>query len=782
MDMRGLAHFIQDIRNATGKKNEEEDRVNEELAKIRAKFVDAKHMSLYDRKKYVCKLMFITMLGYPVLFGHMEGLKLMAEATPSEKLIGYLSMTVLLNENSELLTLTTHTVYRDLMSNFDLNRGLALTAVAHTGGKDFAEVMHEGVQNIVMDDNIDLHIRKKGLLTLLRVYRKYPEMVDLQLVVPKATELITSPQAGMSMCAITFLNGCFSKENELLFSDVPAKLIEVLGNIIIEKQTKPGYVYYGVPAPWLQTKIIRFLQNFPFPTDEPLRIHILSILQKIIKATDKVLKDAQTQQKQKGTQNRVSAMNAILFEVVSLSIQWDVGSRILLDCISLISSFIVDKRESNMRYIGLTLLSRLSHVDIDDFDFQAHCRQHQSQIIVALHDADVSVRKKALGVLIAMCNPTNANEIIKELLSYLPIVNEPVFKTSLVLSVTLLTEKYCDDYNVYVDIMLAAIAQAGDVCPPEVAYRVAQIVVNDPAVQKRAANNVFNALRTTKIVHQLMAQITAFILGEFGYQIALSAESTPSSQFTILSDQLEYGTPQTQSIILNAFFKFYNTFDNATIREKIVKTFHTYSNSANPELQQRSFEYLALIENGDAVLLDKLLQPIPRFNDTINAALVCVQQLTDDRDIWADKVVENALVPDSTMMSARRKKGPEKSTTVRLNVKAPTQDVKDEEMEALFHVSVPDNAEHLREVYAAYRDKFTALLNTNEGTLFQNEYIKLVCTQAYHNTDGRLTITAHDLTGKGIHKVVLDVLCAEAGLLLQVRRKEEQDIKPGAFS
>uniref|UniRef100_A0A0A9ZCE0 AP-2 complex subunit alpha n=1 Tax=Lygus hesperus TaxID=30085 RepID=A0A0A9ZCE0_LYGHE len=116
MDMRGLAHFIQDIRAATNNKRNERIRVDEELAKIRAKFVNAVCMTVYQRKKYVCKLMFISMLGYRVTFGHMEAVRLMAGNTASEKLIGYLALTVLLDESSELLTLTTHTVYQDLLS------------------------------------------------------------------------------------------------------------------------------------------------------------------------------------------------------------------------------------------------------------------------------------------------------------------------------------------------------------------------------------------------------------------------------------------------------------------------------------------------------------------------------------------------------------------------------------------------------------------------------------------------------------------------------------------
>ncbi|RNC30253.1 putative alpha-adaptin-like, partial [Trypanosoma cruzi] len=128
--------------------------------------------------------MFIAMLGYPVEFGHMEGVKLLALKSPAEKLIGYLSATVFLHENHSLLTLATHMIYKDLLSEQEFNINLALTAIPNAGGKDFAEVMSSGVKSILLSDRWNVHVRKKAVLTYLRIYRKYPDVVDLGDVIP----------------------------------------------------------------------------------------------------------------------------------------------------------------------------------------------------------------------------------------------------------------------------------------------------------------------------------------------------------------------------------------------------------------------------------------------------------------------------------------------------------------------------------------------------------------------------------------------------------------------
>lgn len=84
--MRGLAVFISDIRNCKSKEAETK-RINKvlpqifnhrthcfkELANIRSKFKGDKTLDGYHKKKYVCKLLFIFLLGHDVDFGHIEG-------------------------------------------------------------------------------------------------------------------------------------------------------------------------------------------------------------------------------------------------------------------------------------------------------------------------------------------------------------------------------------------------------------------------------------------------------------------------------------------------------------------------------------------------------------------------------------------------------------------------------------------------------------------------------------------------------------------------------------
>ena len=79
-----------------GKSKEAEiKRINKELANIRSKFKGDKTLDGYQKKKYVCKLLFIFLLGHDIDFGHMEAVNLLSSNKYSEKQIVSINQLVL---------------------------------------------------------------------------------------------------------------------------------------------------------------------------------------------------------------------------------------------------------------------------------------------------------------------------------------------------------------------------------------------------------------------------------------------------------------------------------------------------------------------------------------------------------------------------------------------------------------------------------------------------------------------------------------------------------------
>ncbi|KAG8768519.1 hypothetical protein FRC16_007006, partial [Serendipita sp. 398] len=175
--MRGLTQFIADIR-ACRVKELEEKRINKEMANIRRQFKDPQ-LSSYQRKKYVAKLIFVYILGYKVDVGHFEAANLVTSNKYTEKQIGYLAMTLMLHEHSELLLMVVNSIKKDLEENNEYNNCLALHAIANVGSNEMAESLGPSVHRLLISPTSPEFVKKKAALTLLRLYRKYPEVLPV---------------------------------------------------------------------------------------------------------------------------------------------------------------------------------------------------------------------------------------------------------------------------------------------------------------------------------------------------------------------------------------------------------------------------------------------------------------------------------------------------------------------------------------------------------------------------------------------------------------------------
>ena len=145
---RGLHNFISEIRAASSK-DDERSRVDKELANIRHKFSATANLSSYQKKKYVWKMCYISMLGYDVDFGHMEFISLLSSTKFQEKSVGYMAVSLLLRPTDEMMTLVVNSMRNDLIGPYQHGKTLALAALSNIGGVDLAEALSGDVQRLI---------------------------------------------------------------------------------------------------------------------------------------------------------------------------------------------------------------------------------------------------------------------------------------------------------------------------------------------------------------------------------------------------------------------------------------------------------------------------------------------------------------------------------------------------------------------------------------------------------------------------------------------------------
>jgi len=363
---------------------------------------------------------------------------------------------------------------------------------------------------------------------------------------------------------------------------------------------------------------IIFYAYYFISEDTHVRDLIRESLQKILNLALEMPKNVQ--------QN--NAQNAVLFEAINLIIHLDT-EQALMKQISMRLGKFIQSRETNVRYLGLEAMTHLA-ARAETLD---PIKQHQAIIIGSLKDRDISVRRKGLDLLYSMCDQTNAQPIVGELLQYLQNADFAI-REEMVLKIAILTEKYATDIQWYVDISLRLIAMAGDHVSDEVWHRVIQIVTNNEELQVYAAQNILQYVKADHC-HETLVKIGGYILGEFGHLIAEDKGCSPIEQFLALQGKLQGCSSSTRAIILSCFIKFVNLFPE--IKPRLMYVFEAYSYTLDSELQQRACEYLALARLPTDDLLRTVCDEMPPFPERQSALLSRLHQKhanTSDKRTW----------------------------------------------------------------------------------------------------------------------------------------------------
>lgn len=613
--MRGLCVFISDIRNCKSKEAEIR-RINKELANIRNKFRGDKAIDGYQKKKYVCKLLFIFLLGHDIDFGHMEAVNLLSSNKYSEKQIGYLFISVLMNSNNDLMRLIIQSIKNDLSSRNPIHVNLALQCIANIGiGREMAETFAPEIPRLLVSgDTIDV-VKQSAALCLLRLFRAMPEMTLSSEWTSRIIHLLNDQHMGVVTAAVSLINSLVHKNPDEYRGCVSLAVSRLSRIVTASSYTDfQDYSYYFIPAPWLSVKLLRLLQNYP-PPDDP------GVQGRLMECLETILNKAQEPPKLRKVQHS-NAKNAVLFEAISLIIHMDSQQtqQILVRACNQLGQFL-QHRETNLRYLALESMCLLA---TSEFSHDA-VKKHQETVINALKtERDVSVRQRAVDLLYAMCDKTNAEEIVAEMLKYLETADYSI-REEMVLKVAILAEKYASDYTWYVDVILKLIRIAGDYVSEEVWYRVIQIVINREDVQGYAAKTVFEALRA-QACHENMVKVAGYILGEFGNLIAADPRSSPRIQFDLLHSKYHLCSLSTRALLLTTYIKFINLFSE--IKPDIQAVLATDSNIRNSdaELQQRAAEYLALSKVASDDILATVLEEMPPFPERESSILAILKK------------------------------------------------------------------------------------------------------------------------------------------------------------
>ncbi|KAJ4333383.1 AP-3 complex subunit delta [Didymella glomerata] len=385
---KSLYDLIRGLRNHKGSEKEYiADSIKECRQEIRSNDMDLKSTALM-------KLTYLEMFGHDMSWASFNVLEVMSSPKFRHKRTGYLAAVQSFRRDTEVLVLAENQLKKDIMLPTPPFISLPLGAIPH--------VINPSMANSVLSDLIPRlthsspQIRKKTVVTLYRLALVYPE--TLRPAWPKIKERLLDENEDPSVTAAIVNVVCelgWRRPQDFL------PLAPRLFDLLVEGGNN-----------WMAIKLIKLFATLT-PLEPRLIKKLLPPLTKIIRET--------------------SAMS-LLYECISGIIQGGIleaiegtaeGEEIAKLCVGKLRGMMVIEGDSNLKYVALLAFEKIvgSHPYL--------VGQQQDVILECIDDADISIRMRALDLVVGMVNPDNLTAIVGRLMRQLrnaPIAtgaNEP---------------------------------------------------------------------------------------------------------------------------------------------------------------------------------------------------------------------------------------------------------------------------------------------------------------------------------------------------------------------
>ncbi|KAI9705741.1 MAG: AP-3 complex subunit delta [Bogoriella megaspora] len=314
-------------------------------------------------------------------------LEVMSSQKYQQKRVGYLSAVQTFRPDTEVLMLAENLLKKDLSSPQPITISLALATIPH--------VLSPPMANSLLSDLLPrlTHshpaIRKKTIVTLYRLALVYPE--TLRPAWPKIRERLSDENEDPSVTAAIINVVCelgWRRPQDFL------PLAPRLFDLLVQGGNN-----------WMAIKVIKLFAVLT-PLEPRLVKKLVPPLTSIIKTTPAM---------------------SLLYECINGIIQGGIlgqsegsieSDEIAKLCVGKLRSMLVVEGDPNLKYVALLAFAKIvvSHPFL--------VSQHQDVILECIDDPDISIRTRALDLVVDMVNPDNLTTIVERLMRQLK--NAPV--------------------------------------------------------------------------------------------------------------------------------------------------------------------------------------------------------------------------------------------------------------------------------------------------------------------------------------------------------------------
>uniref|UniRef100_A0A8D3BYN9 AP-4 complex subunit epsilon n=1 Tax=Scophthalmus maximus TaxID=52904 RepID=A0A8D3BYN9_SCOMX len=506
-------------------------------------------------KELMVRAIYCESLGYEASFSYIHAIKLAQQGAGLEKRVGYLAVSLFLNENHELLLLLVNTVLKDLQSTNLIEVCMALTVVSQMFPKDMIPAILPLVEEKL--NHPKEIIRRKAVLALYKFYLIAPNQV--QHIHNKFRKALCDKDPGV-MTASLHIYLQMIQENPEGYKDLTASFVTILKQVVGGK-LPIDFNYHSVPAPWLQIQLLR----------------ILSFLGKNDQSVSELMYEVLDESLQRAEMNH-NITYAILYECVRCIYTIHPKSELLEKAAQCIGNFVLSPK-INLKYLGLKALTYVVQQD------PKLALQHQMTIIECLDHPDLIIKRETLELLFRITNAQNVMVIVEKMLEFLRVSTDDYTTIDLVGKVAELW---------FIETMNTVFSVGGDMMQPDIPNSFLKLlsegfdcVEDDRKLRLFAVDSYISLLHGEPgKLPQRFLQVISWVLGEYSH---LREELEPASVLRLLEKLLDMKqtSSETKNWVLMAMTKLCVGGASVSVAQQVSET---YISSMDTVLRQRAQE------------------------------------------------------------------------------------------------------------------------------------------------------------------------------------------------
>ncbi|CAK9011600.1 AP-3 complex subunit delta-1 (AP-3 complex subunit delta) (Adaptor-related protein complex 3 subunit delta-1) (Delta-adaptin) (mBLVR1) [Durusdinium trenchii] len=459
---KSLQDLIKGVRNH---KRDTASYVSKAMVEIR------KELRSTDRHvKFVAvqKVTYLQMLGIDVGFASFHVIEVMSAPRFAHRRAGMLAASQIFDENTDVILLCTNLLKKELHATDPFEAGSALNCLSNIATKELSRDLLEDVA--VMLNSTKPLVRKKAVLTLYKMYTKYPQ--GLPQTFDRLRQRLEDPDSSVVSCTVNVI--CeLSRKNPRNFLALAPQLFQLLTSSSNN---------------WMLIKIVKLMSAL-LPEEPRLARKLLEPLAEVVRST---------QAKSLLYECIHTITQALPYTARADGSQPKVVPNIVTMCTIKLREFVEDP-DQNLKYLGLVGLVNL---------MRSHPRvvaEHKEMVLRCLMDDDVTVRLRALELLTGMVTKRNLPDIVQKLLQHV-MTAEGHYRERLIEKIVFMCSrekyKYLSNFAWYVSVLvdLAHINSA-----PEgelIRTQLLDVTMRVPTVRPFAVRAMYGLLCSRKLVTQ----------------------------------------------------------------------------------------------------------------------------------------------------------------------------------------------------------------------------------------------------------------------------------------